>query len=62
MRPKQSERAVAADFPYGPLGRRERQVMQLLAEGYSNKEAAGRLGVSPRTVETYRSHVMHKLP
>ena len=55
------KRAVAADFPYGPLSRRERQVMQLLAEGYSNKEVAARLSVSPRTVETHRNHVMHKL-
>jgi DNA-binding NarL/FixJ family response regulator len=38
---------AAADFPYGPLSRRERQVMQLLAEGYNNEEVAARLGVSP---------------
>jgi DNA-binding NarL/FixJ family response regulator len=55
------KRAVAAEFPYGPLSRRERQVMQLLADGNSNKEVASRLGVSPRTVETHRNHVMHKL-
>ena len=35
--------------------------MQLLAEGYSNKEVAAGLGVSSRTVETHRNHVMHKL-
>ncbi len=55
------KRAVAADFPYGPLSHRERQVLQLLAEGNTNKEIAARLGVSPRTVETHRNHVMHKL-
>ncbi len=55
------QRAVAADFPCGPLSRRERQVMQLLAAGSSNKEVAARLGVRPRTVETHRNHVMHKL-
>jgi DNA-binding CsgD family transcriptional regulator len=35
--------------------------MQLLAEGYSNKEVAAGLGVSSRTVETHGNHVMHKL-
>jgi DNA-binding NarL/FixJ family response regulator len=55
------KRAVAVEFPFGPLSQRERQVMQLLAEGNSNKQVASRLGVSPRTVETHRNHVMHKL-
>ena len=43
------------------LSARERQVMQLLAEGRSNKEAADLLNISVRTVETYRSRVMLKL-
>jgi DNA-binding NarL/FixJ family response regulator len=55
------KRAMAVEFPYGPLSRRERQVIQLLAEGMSNKQAASRLGVSPRTIESHRMHVMHKL-
>jgi DNA-binding NarL/FixJ family response regulator len=55
------KRAIAVEFPYGPLSRRERQVIQLLAEGMSNKQAASRLGVSPRTIESHRMHVMHKL-
>jgi two-component system response regulator NreC len=40
---------------------REREVMQLLAEGKSNKEAAEILDVSVHTVETHRMHLMQKL-
>jgi DNA-binding CsgD family transcriptional regulator len=36
-------------------------VLHLVAEGLSAKEIARRLGMSPRTAETHRSHVMHKL-
>ena len=46
---------------YGTLTRREREVLHLVAEGLSAKEIARRLGMSPRTAETHRSHVMHKL-
>jgi len=48
-----------------PLGSaltpREREVLQLLAEGKSNKEVASLLNISVMTVETHRSHIMHKL-
>ena len=40
---------------------REREVLQLIAEGKTNKEIAGVLGVSINTVETHRKHVMEKL-
>src|SRR5207249_337805 len=40
---------------------REREIIQLLAEGKSNKEAASALEISTRTVETHRAHIMHKL-
>jgi len=40
---------------------RERDVMQLLAEGLSNKGIAESLGISPRTVEIHRAHVMEKM-
>jgi two-component system response regulator NreC len=40
-------------------GRRE--VLRLTARGYSNLEIAGRLFVSPKTVDTYRSRIMAKL-
>ena len=43
------------------LTRREREVMALVAAGRTNKEAAQALGISPRTVETHREHVMKKL-
>lgn len=40
---------------------REREIMQLAAEGYSNSAIGKRLFISPRTVETHRSRVTHKL-
>jgi DNA-binding NarL/FixJ family response regulator len=47
--------------PLGALTAREREIVQLLAEGQSNKEVADTLGISVKTVETHRSHVMAKL-
>jgi DNA-binding CsgD family transcriptional regulator len=46
---------------HGMLTPREREVVQLLAEGKSNKEAASQLCVSVRTVETHRATIMRKL-
>src|SRR5262245_24247529 len=43
------------------LTHREREVVQLLGEGKSNKEVADILGISVRTAETHRSNIMHKL-
>ncbi len=43
------------------LTEREREVLQLLAEGKSNKEAAAVLNLSPYTVETHRTNMMQKL-
>jgi len=43
------------------LSHREREVLQLLAEGRSSKEIATRLQLSVKTVETHRTRVMHKL-
>jgi two-component system, NarL family, response regulator NreC len=43
------------------LTEREREVLQLLAEGKSNKEAAVVLNLSPYTVETHRTNLMQKL-
>ena len=40
---------------------REHQVLQLLAQGKTNKEVAGVLGISVRTVETYRAKIMSRL-
>jgi DNA-binding NarL/FixJ family response regulator len=44
-----------------PLTGRERTVVQLIAEGHSNKEIAQLLGISHKTVETHRAAVMRKL-
>jgi two-component system response regulator NreC len=46
---------------YELLTDREKEVLQLLAEGKSNKDVAAILNVSPYTVETHRTHVMQKL-
>lgn len=46
---------------YELLTDRERQVLQLLAEGKSNKEVATYLNLSPYTVETHRNNLMQKL-
>ena len=45
----------------GNLSEREREVLELIAEGYSNKEIANRLGVGVRTIETHRERIMRKL-
>lgn len=47
--------------PFDSLTPRERQVLQLLAEGLSYADAAERLGVSARTVETHRTNLARKL-
>ncbi len=43
------------------LNATEREIIRLLAEGRSNAETAATLGLSPRTVETYRGRLMQKL-
>jgi DNA-binding NarL/FixJ family response regulator len=43
------------------LSKREKEVLILLAWGYSNKETAGHLGLSVKTVETYRVRISEKL-
>jgi DNA-binding NarL/FixJ family response regulator len=56
------ERAKGTEVvAYDTLTSREREVLQLAAEGYTNAEIAARLSISSRTVETHRSAVMHKL-
>jgi DNA-binding NarL/FixJ family response regulator len=45
----------------GRLTARERELVQLLAEGMSNKEAATALGIAVKTVETHRTNILKKL-
>jgi DNA-binding NarL/FixJ family response regulator len=49
------------DDSYQLLTTREREILQLLAEGKSNKEVASLLNLSPYTVETHRSNIFQKL-
>ena len=46
---------------YELLSTREREILQLLAEGKSNKEVAAMLNLSLYTVETHRTHILQKL-
>lgn len=46
---------------YNTLTPREREVLQLAAEGHTNAKIATRLSISPRTVEMHRASVMRKL-
>ena len=51
----------ASGGTFDPLTARERETVQLLAEGRSNKEVATALGISVKTAETHRAHVMQAL-
>jgi len=50
-----------ADLPPDPLTPRERQVLQLVAEGKTTKEIAALLGLTVKTAESYRTRIMEKL-
>jgi len=50
-----------SEIPTDPLTSRERQVLQLIAEGKSTKDVAALLGVSVKTAESHRSRLMQKL-
>lgn len=47
--------------PLEALSPREREILQLVAEGKTSQEIAKRLSISPKTVDTYRSRLMHKI-
>jgi len=47
--------------PYEQLTTREREILQLTAQGYTNLDIASRLYISPRTAETHRTNLMRKL-
>ncbi len=46
---------------YNDLTEREREILKLVAEGYTNNQIAEKLVISPKTVDTHRTHVMDKL-
>lgn len=52
---------VDASAPVLRLTRREREIIQLIAESKSNKDAARALGVSVKTIDAHRSNIMRKL-
>jgi DNA-binding NarL/FixJ family response regulator len=52
---------TASGDPLGRLSSRERQVLQMLAEGSPVADIAAALSISPKTVETYRARMMEKL-
>ena len=47
--------------PLETLSSREREILQLVAEGKTSQEIAERLSISPKTVDTYRSRLMQKI-
>ena len=55
------DRPREARAPSGSLSPREREIVQMLAEGKSTKEVALELNISPATAETHRSNIMRKL-
>jgi two-component system, NarL family, response regulator NreC len=70
LSPPLSENAIAAYIKraegaeldvYDTLTPREREVLHLTAEGLSNPAIGKRMQISPRTAETHRSRIMHKL-
>src|SRR5215470_2936440 len=54
-------RKLGAEDPYDLLTPREREILQLVVEGKSNKDVANMLNLSVYTVETHRSNIMEKL-
>jgi len=54
-------RSTQAKGAFTELSEREREVLQLIAEGLSTKEIAPKLGVSEKTVAAHREHIMEKL-
>lgn len=54
-------RLLDDDAPRDPLSRREHEILILVAMGYTNRQAAEKLFLSEKTIETYKSRLMTKL-
>jgi DNA-binding NarL/FixJ family response regulator len=50
-----------SELPHDPISPREREVLQLVAEGKTTKEIAALLNISVKTAESHRMHIMSKL-
>ena len=61
MRQESAERLAELSARYQALSQRQRQVMDLAVDGFSNKDIAARLGISPRTVEVHRAWMMERM-
>jgi two-component system, LuxR family, response regulator FixJ len=61
LNPPQGGRRSVEIRGFTQLTPREREVLQLITNGQSNKEAGRELGISPRTIEVHRARVMEKL-
>jgi PAS domain S-box-containing protein len=59
--PSTEDRVRNATRQLATLSARERQMLELIARGYATKEAAGKLGISYKTADSHRSHVLKKL-
>ena len=59
--PAPSDAALEMTEDESPLTRRETEVLQLIAKGYTNRQVADELSLSVRTVETHRANLMGKL-
>jgi DNA-binding NarL/FixJ family response regulator len=56
-----NQQSGRAQGPLPSLTDREAEVLRLIASGYGNKEIAGRLGLSAKTIETHKANAMRKL-
>jgi DNA-binding NarL/FixJ family response regulator len=54
-------RGPAGPTQTAPLSQREREVLELVAQGFTNQQIADHLGLSVKTVETYRARLVEKL-
>jgi len=55
------QHAGAVEGPFGVLTPRQREILQLIAEGHSTKDIGFRLGLSVKTVEAHRAQIMERL-